>query len=172
MSTTKSLYRWSLLVAICAVATGCGGSGRPSLVAASGKVTLDGAPLAGAQVALVPISPADPKYARPSYGFTNESGEFQAQTYDGEDGLPVGKYQVGVVKREVVGTLPPGFNEENAANFNVKYQWTAPRKYSDPKTSGLELEVTSAGITPDVISLSSGGQKPEIEQTGPKMLVP
>lgn len=159
--------RW-IVLGVCLVAlAGCGGSGRPKLVKVSGKVTLDGQPLPGAQVALVLESTANAKYARPSYGFTDANGEFQAQTYDSGDGLPVGKYQVGVIKREVVGNLPPGFDEENAANFNVKYQWTTPRKYAEPAQSGLLVEVTSAGMTPSVIELSSGGQKPQIEQTGP-----
>lgn len=144
------------------------GNGRPGLVKATGKVTLDGQPLEGAKVALQPVT-ADAKtaYQRPSSAITNAAGEFIPQTYLKDDGIPVGKYRVAVLKREVVGQLPPGYLEDQPELFNVKYKWITPRSVSLAETSGIEVEVTSSGFQPDVIALQSAAT-PEIELTGPQ----
>lgn len=147
---------------------GCGGDGRPRLVKVTGKVTLDGQPLEGAIVAFQPITQDKAKYQRPSSGISESSGEFTIGTYGTDDGLPVGKFKVGVVKRELVGKLPDDFNSENAAAYNLKYKWTTPREYADPATSGLEVEVTSSGLKPETIDLKTNGKPPEIELTGPQ----
>lgn len=165
------MTRWMATAAVLTAAlmvTGCGGSGRPSLVKVKGKITLDGQPLEGAQVALQLIADEKSKYQRPSRAVTTAGGEFTPQTYGSDDGLPVGKYRVGVLKREMVGKPPENFNEENPGAFNLKYKWITPREYSDPTSSGLEIEVTSAGMKPDTIDLKTNGKPPEIELTGPQ----
>ncbi|WP_437223681.1 hypothetical protein SH661x_003312 [Planctomicrobium sp. SH661] len=129
----------------------------------SGKVTLDGKPLSGAQVALQPVL-TDPKekFQRPSSAFTDEAGEFSPETYSNGDGLRVGKYRVAVIKKEMVGTPPAGANADQIQQMPLRYKWITPRKFSKPESSGLEVEVTSQGLEPAVIDLTSV-QPAEIE---------
>lgn len=146
---------------------GCGGSGRPSLAKVTGTVHLDGKPLEGAQVALLKITDDKAKYQRPSSAITDAQGKFTPQTYGKDDGLPVGKYKVGVQKRELVGQLPKDFDSENPGKYNLKYKWITPMSAGQPDSSGIEIEVTSSGMKPEVIELKSADQ-PEIELTGPQ----
>jgi hypothetical protein len=146
---------------------GCG-DGRPSLVQVSGVVKVDGNPVEGAIVSFVPISEGKGGYKRPSDGVTDASGKFTIGTYDKTDGIPTGKYKVGIQKRELMGELPKNFDAEQPHKFNLKYKWATPRKYADPTKSGLEAEVTSSELKPGTFELSFGGEKPEIELTGPQ----
>lgn len=149
----------------CVCLAGCG-DGRPSLVNATGTVTLDGEPVEGAIVSFKPVVEEGAAYQRPSNGVTDSAGQFVMMTYEKGDGLPEGKYQVGIQKREVVGELPKNYNDETPDQFSVRYRWVTPRQYADPASSGLTAEVTSSGIEPPVFELKSSG-KPEIELTGP-----
>jgi hypothetical protein len=155
----------SLMASMCLA--GCGGSGRPKLVKAIGTVTLDGNPLEGAIVGLQPITDAKAKYQRPSSAVTDSSGKFTLGTYAKDDGAPIGKYKVGIQKRELMGERPKDFNEENSGAYNLKYKWITPRNVANPASSGLEVEVTSSGIKPEVIELKSPPQQ-EFEVTGPQ----
>ncbi len=147
---------------------GCGGDGRPQIVQVTGSVKVDGQPIEGAMVSFVPITDSKDAYKRPSAGVTDASGSFTLGTYDKADGVPPGKYKVGIQKRELMGELPKNFDEEQPERFNLKYKWATPRKYSDPETSGLEAEVTKTELKPASFDLSTGGEKPEIELTGPQ----
>lgn len=141
---------------------GCG-DGRPSLVPVTGILTLNGEPVADAQVGFQPQGIAG--YERPSLATTDSQGRFVVGTYDKEDGLPVGKYVVTVFKREAVSKVPENYNSEDvAANTQpVRYQWTVPRQYSDAEESGLTVEVTSSGMTPETLALTG---EPELEVVG------
>jgi len=137
-------------------------------VKASGTIMLDGKPVEGAMVFMKLATP-DPKYKRPARGTTDAQGVFFPGTYgDGKDGLPLGKYKVGVQKTEFAEKLPANFNAENPAATPVKMRWLIPKAYSDPETSGLVVEVTSSGMTPAEIKLDSGGAQPVVESTAGK----
>lgn len=160
----KRQVLWGLLLIS---AVGCGGDGRPSLVKVTGTVTLDGKPLAGAIVAFQPITDAKAKFQRPSAGTTDASGKFVLGTYAVDDGAPVGKFRVGIVKREVVGTLPENYNSESESETNLTYKWVTPKSVAAPETSNLTAEVTSSGLTPGSFDLKSAAE-PEIQQSGPQ----
>ena len=149
------------------VLVGCGGKGRPRLVKVTGKVTLDGKPVEGAQVAFQFVADAKAKYQRPSRGMTNSSGEFTLGTYAGDDGAPVGKYKVGILKKDIVGKLPENYNSEMEGKLNLTYKWITPKSVSDPESSGLTAEITSSGLKPDTFDLKASAQ-PETERTGPQ----
>ncbi|HET6423102.1 MAG TPA: hypothetical protein VFG20_05425 [Planctomycetaceae bacterium] len=146
---------------------GCGGNGRPRLAKVTGTVHLDGKPLEEAQVAMVLVTDAKSKYQRPSSATTDAQGRFTPQTYGKDDGLPIGKYKVGVQKRELMGQLPKDFDSENPGKYNLKYKWITPMSAAQPDSSGITVEVTSSGMKPDIIELKSAPQ-PEIELTGPQ----
>lgn len=144
------------------VFAGCG-DGRPTLVPASGSVTLNGEPLEGAQVGLQPIGIEG--YSRPSRATTDASGRFTVGTFDKGDGIPEGSYRVTVIKKELVSKLPEDFNSENPADAGIpiKYKWITPIVYSEPEESGLSVEVTSSGMVPETIALEG---EPEFEVMG------
>src|SRR6478609_9449690 len=75
---------------------GCSSSGAnlPKTVPASGVVTLDGKPVDGAQVVLVPA--AEGKTG--AFGVTNSSGRFSLRAYEEKDGAIPGEYKVQVSK--------------------------------------------------------------------------
>ncbi len=164
----KSLLFWSLLVCLGSSLLGCGGSGRPSLVKVTGKVTVDGKPVEGAIVAFQYVADAKAEYQRPSTGYTDAAGEFVLGTYAHDDGAPVGKYKVGILKKEVVGKLPENYNSETEGSVNLTYKWMTPRSAADPNTSGLTAEITSSGLNPGTFDLKASPQ-PEIERTGPQV---
>ena len=103
------------------VAVGCG-DGRPTRVPVSGRVLIDGKPLAKGMVRFVPQG------ARPSSGRLDESGQFRLTCYDGSDGAVLGKHRVQVTASEILS--------------GEKVVWHAPRKYADFRRSGIELDVT------------------------------
>ncbi len=153
------------LMALCTAGflAGCG-NGRPALVKAVGQVKLNGEPLPDAIVFVAPIETGVSKYGRPSQAVTDAQGNFTFTTYQPGDGLPAGKYKLGVLKRENVGKPLTEESSEDAVANGVKYSWTVPEYYADIDSSGLSIEVDSKGITPAVIELKRDG--------APKVTVP
>lgn len=135
---------WLCLAAACLVAGGCG-DGRPSRVPVSGVVLLDGRPLPKAAVRFYPPE------GRSSQGRTDASGRFVLTCYEPDDGALVGTHQVVVAAiEEINGTT---------------IKWHAPKKYSEPHTSGLSAEID--GPRDDLkFELSWGGDRPHFEVDG------
>ncbi|MCA9049690.1 MAG: hypothetical protein KDA89_13235 [Planctomycetaceae bacterium] len=153
--------RLGVLLLTVGALTGCGGADRPSLVSVKGKITLNGAPLEGALIAMQ-LDPPDPQYKRPAQARSNAQGEYIPATYGDAEGVPVGKYRVAVVKQEI----PEGYNTETPEANTTPVKYITPFRYSDADTSGITVEVTSAGLSPEVIALEgepemigSGGQR-------------
>jgi hypothetical protein len=167
VSVKRALTQLVSVLGLVSLLLGCGGSGRPSLVKVTGTVTLDGNPLEGAMVAMKLVTDEKSKYQRPSSATTDAQGKFTPQTYGKDDGLPVGKYKVGIQKKEPVGGLPKNYDPENPDAVNMKYKWITPMAVSQVDSSGIEVEVTSSGMKPEVIELKSAAQ-PEIELVGPQ----
>lgn len=92
MFTSRSIGS-SLLLLSFVVLAGCGGDDRPPLANASGKVTLDGEPVAGATVAFVPV-----EGGRPATAMTDASGVYVMNTYGDEEGAAIGEHFVSVMK--------------------------------------------------------------------------
>lgn len=84
---------------------GCGTSG-PKFVPVTGTVTLDGNPLANAQVSFVPDVPErELDSTLVCTGKTNEKGEYSLSNFQGQIGAPVGKYRVMITcKPKEAGT--------------------------------------------------------------------
>jgi hypothetical protein len=126
---------------------GCGPR-LPQTYPVKGRVTLDGKPVAGAGVLLIP------KEGRPANGVTDQDGAFVLSTFGQGDGALPGEHAVTVTLKKTVGVtvnaegLEGDFNPEK-----VHEEWIVPEKYSKAKTSGLTVEV-SAGMEPLLLELS------------------
>ena len=144
--------RWRSAAAVAAfslLVAGCGPS-RPTTIPVSGTVTLDGKPVAGAQVMLLPE-----EEGRPAQGTTDEAGEFTLGTFETADGALPGSHAVTVVARRISGVNADADGlEGDIAPGGVKVQWLVPQRYSDPKTSGLTVTVES-GMDPMKLQLTS-----------------
>lgn len=123
------------------VAAGCGPD-RPDVVPASGQVLIDGQPLPHGFVQVLPEN------ARPATGPVKD-GRFVLTTFEPGDGVVPGRHRVAVLASEAEG--------------GTGQRWHAPKKYADPETSGLEIEV--AEPTEDLrIELTWDGGKPFVER--------
>ena len=114
----------------------------------TGKVTLDGAPLANCSLTFIAVDKNSG--ALDSFGKTNENGEYKLQTLTGapDAGTTPGKYGV---KFEALENVETGQTEmSNGEEVAVmKPVSILPAKYNDPKTSGFEVEVVSGTNTFD-----------------------
>jgi hypothetical protein len=113
---------------------GCDNSvAGPATVAVTGTVSKDGTPLEGANVIFHPI--ADSGQVLASQAVTDAQGRFELSTHVGagtfKPGVVPGRYAVAITKLDtasIATTLAPPKN-------------LLPKKYTDPKTSGLIAEV-------------------------------
>lgn len=161
---TAFLRRSAACVFSLAALAGCG-DGRPSLVEAIGTVTVNGKPVEGATVVFEPIEVEAEKFARPAVATTDASGQFAMGAYGKSEGVPIGKYAVGIEKRELVGDLPANYNAENPEATPLKYKMVVPAQYNIPSQSGLTAEVTSSGLEPAQFDLE-GSAEPAVETVG------
>lgn len=137
---------------------GCGGDGRLPCHPVSGTVTVNGQPVKGLRVWLVPqdeaLSKAEPA-VRP-YGECDEQGKFTSTTYTQGDGAPAGAYSLFV--EATPGMLGGGgggggeddSDEAPAAGKRPRVKLNP--KYMDPKKSGIRVvvEAKSNDVTHDL----------------------
>jgi hypothetical protein len=108
---------------------GCGGGPKlPPLAPASGVVTLDGAPLAGASLQFQPV--AGKGAAGPTgVAFTDDKGHFEVTTATVK-GAVVGSHRIAVTARK------PPKNEKDTLPPSL-----IPERYNNAATSKLTAEV-------------------------------
>jgi hypothetical protein len=127
-----------LLLALVAAA-GCDSSAEgPQTFAVTGEVTLDGQPVAGADVAFLPDT--NTPDTAPAQAVTDDSGRFEVVTIFDQGrttqaGMTPGTYGVQVTRLQ----RPPPSAGLSQAPRNM-----LPKKYASPATSGL-----SAKVVPD-----------------------
>ena len=153
-----SLHRWSLpvvLLSFFAACPGCGSSDRPEFHQVQGKVTLDGEPLAEATLTFERIAGEQMEFARPSICISGPDGTFAPWTLTEGDGVPAGKYRVGVSAQKAVGGPTPTEGMTDAEYARIKWKDIVPARYKVTTTSGIEIEVTPDGMIPETIALTS-----------------
>jgi hypothetical protein len=112
--------------------------GRLQVYPVSGKVTVNGQPVEGAEVVFYGATPDLTGPGTPApVGTTDANGEFRLRSYDPEDGAPAGKFNVTVIWRE---PIPPNADREM---YQPKDRLQG--RYSDPKKSGLTATVEEGG---------------------------
>jgi hypothetical protein len=112
-------------------------SSRPETVPAAGMITLNGAPLEGAQVVLIPTSGGLGGSA-----VSDAKGSFRLTTFPPDDGVVPGSYKVMIAKSEVPENPDPDSPESTVPKYAKSL---IPAKYSNPETSGLVIEIPDSG---------------------------
>lgn len=152
------MYFRSVLCFIALIFVGCG-DGGPSVSLVTGKVTLDGSPLADAVINLSPVPNGTGKAA---VGKSDAQGMFTVTDATSKkigSGAVNGEYQVGVLwyKPDANDTSRSSgsgessmVSDKSAATKTTGPQSTLPAAYQDPKTSGLTLTVKSGTNTLDL----------------------
>lgn len=133
-----------VLLALPLVIAGCGPK-RPELVPASGVVTFEGGPVAGAQVTFMA-----PTAARAAYAVTDDAGAFVLSTFGKGDGAAPGTHVVTIAKPQPTGSDIPMAVEQADAAYTAAMAKASrrqgerselPARYADPSQSGLTAEV-------------------------------
>lgn len=103
----------------------------------SGRITLDGEPLAGATVVFAP-SAEGLRSGRPSIGETNAAGEYQLTSISGVDGAVVGEHAVSISTAKVdqntqeelaKESLPAKYNLKSELSFTVPDEGTTAANF-------------------------------------------
>lgn len=116
---------------------GCGGGHELETAPVKGTVLLDGQPVTSGYVT---IAPSRGRLAR---GVIQEDGAFVMGTYSKSDGVQVGSHPVTVTP------VPPDEGAGGRSRIDI------PRRYGAASSSGLSIEVPSAGVDAHVIELTS-----------------
>lgn len=118
-----------------AAAGGCGSSeARKEVVKVQGSVSYKGKPVPKGTITFQPEGDG-----LPAHGMIQPDGTYQMSTYGEGDGAAVGRYQVTIVAKEGSENLMP------SSPGYVPPKEIVPKKYSDPKVSGLSANVTKDG---------------------------
>jgi hypothetical protein len=121
-------------------ASGCSkGSNLPKTVPATGIVTLDGKPVAGAQIVLIP----EAETATGAYGTSDASGRFSLRAYEEKEGAIPGAYKAQVSK--TVEVKLGGAKGSLDGGDPVRFDYGVPAKYTGARTSGLTATIPDAG---------------------------
>ena len=128
--------RVALVCALCLACASCGreDSGRVPVYPATGLITWNGEPLAGALLVFHPttaLSGADDEPVPIPGANSQEDGSFAVSTYLPGDGLPEGDYQVTVSCEDRRAEKPK----------DDDYPELLPSRYQNPTTSGLSVSI-------------------------------
>lgn len=138
------VYRSVLFLSIATAVLITAGCNRgPKLVKVSGRVLIDGKPLEKGFVQVIP------KDQRAATGQIDKEGRYTLTTFEAGDGCVLGTHEVTVLANESRGP--------------TALHWFAPKKYSEPNTSGLTLEIKEETDSAD-INLTWDGGKPFTEK--------
>jgi hypothetical protein len=130
--------RWRLICRVgmcgmvCAALSGCG-TGGEKLTPVAGKVTVNGAPLATGGVTFHPNAQKGNNTPHIPVGTLDDQGNYQLMSTT-KEGAPLGWYKVTVSAQEPIDPKNPYAPPKHMID----------PKFSDPSTSGLEVEVVAS----------------------------
>lgn len=154
MSTARTITGLAIL---CFSIIGCsddGGGKRVPTHSVTGKVTMNGGPLAGAMIAFAPTEgqPA-------AIGRSNDAGEYSLTTYDSNDGAAKGKFNITVMKvvaAPAAAAAGHGADYQGAAHGGKAAKGTTdngnlvPPQYGDSSKTPLTFTVEEKANTYDI----------------------
>ena len=135
--------------------TGCWSSGGPTTYPVQGLVQLEGKPVEGATVTLIPQETE----GRSASGMTDAEGNFEVTTYvspalQAKGAMP-GVYDIVVSKMEVRELAEDLSPQEAQAAFQKMGppKNLLPKKYRSPNTSGLSVTIEDGSPEPLTLEL-------------------
>jgi hypothetical protein len=141
-------FYFCLSILHCLLLNGCGAdSDLPRTVNAAGIVTLDGKPVEGAQVVIVPEPPA----IHSAFGTTDAQGRFSLHASENTKGAVPGPYKVQISKTIII--KGEGKSSDGSEPFRVEFG--VPTKYAATPTSGLLCTIPESGTTDLKFELTS-----------------
>ena len=152
IGTHRLAARLMLTAAVLALpAAGCG-KAKPATAPVTGRVLLDGKPVADAAVMFEPVDGGVP-----ARGSTRSDGGFTLSTFARDDGAIVGRHRVSISKFVTEGVAANELGLEAAPGPpGVQPKAGLPGRYADPKTSGLEATVEAGGTSAEFTLESKG----------------
>jgi hypothetical protein len=127
--------RFVILVSVVFACLGCGGDTGPELAEVTGKVTLDGQPLAKVSLQFTPESPS----GSPSYGVTDSEGSYELLFSSDRSGAMPGKHRV-----EILPVEPE--TDDNGQPVAGAVNVTIPARYSQPGSLTADVQPGSNSI--------------------------
>lgn len=152
----EGTWSWAVVVMASALsaAVGCsrsGVAGRPPTHPATGSVSLDGTPVAGATVTLVPQAGGHAAVA-----VTDPKGGFRLTTFQSGDGAVAGTYGVSVEKRVAAGAGAGAGDEYQPPSGPLPPpENVLPARYASAETSGLTATIESGRPNTVTLDLSA-----------------
>ena len=148
----------AIVACLCAVSAGCGGAPKPKdlpdLYPAPIKIVYDdGTPVEGAIVA-VRLPKATGGRVWNLTGVTDATGSIVLKTDGQWDGAPAGQYQVMVTKE--ISELDQGDGEPGSSVSVKSITRFVNKKYNDPNTSGLTVDIKEDKNGGNVFELKVG----------------
>ena len=139
-------------------AAGCGDSEKSTvpLIPAYGKVTLDGKPLAEADLEFIPTSAAQ---GQGGFARTDDEGLYTAGTRHGESGLAAGAYKV-VISKTPHGPGAATSSSDKPLPAALKDELLSPT-YADRSATILTATVPASGEATNDFHLKPGKRKSE-----------
>ncbi len=145
------IWKWSFLIAMTCVFTGCGEGvvepNWPDSVECTGTVMMDGKPLSGVQVLFIPDMSTN---GQGGSGTTDDAGKFSSSSRNSKGdiapGVIPGKYRVAfsrMVKPDGSVWIPDPSSPTGPATVGAREE--IPLKYSDPARSLMLVEVKAGG---------------------------
>jgi hypothetical protein len=135
---------WLLIVVVCVSLFACDTQerGRQKTYPVSGKITVDGNPVAGVKVFATGKAKPDPNYPIAPQGTTTADGRFQMYSYEPGDGLPADEYVLTFSWKELRGMRYSGPDKLNG-------------RYGDPAKSGYQVKVDNKPVDVGTIPLTT-----------------
>ncbi len=138
---------------------GCG-SHLPETAKVQGKVTWNGAPVAGGTIVFYP------EKGRPAMATIQSDGSYRLTTFKDGDGAVLGKHKVTIEASRVTGPPAPKSMEEEMRGVGTidrslnAIEWIVPQRYSQPDTSPLRADVAGgANVINFDLPEKAGGAK-------------
>jgi hypothetical protein len=127
------------LLSFCSLAlVSCGSDGRLPVYPVTGSVFYDGKPAAGAVVTFHKAG-TDDKSILPN-GKVQKDGTFELTTYEMDDGVPEGEYNVVIYWEK----KPPKREPSSGGDDDDPATQLLPARYLRPQTSGISVKITKA----------------------------
>ncbi len=150
----RSLGLFAAGLAIAAF-VGCSGATGPQTGRVSGRVTLNGKPLAGANVNFDLLEGKSPRVAT---GVTDAEGRYQLSTFGQNDGAVLGKHKVWITMPQAGEAIDP-----NNPTADYAKMMSGAAVEAKPDTGGIPAKYTSKETSDIIREVKAGSNEINID---------